>query len=79
MRRHDVDLVSLVAGLMFGVLALFFLSDARTAGSLDGRWLWPIVIIVPGIAMVFAGVRRMLRGAGSDAAEADEDPPETSR
>lgn len=55
MPRHDLDAVSLVAGVAFGGLALVFLVDRQT--GLESRWVWPILLIVVGIAGLLASRR----------------------
>lgn len=52
MPRHDLDVVSLIAGLAFGGAALIFLADRAWGWS--GRWVWPILLIVVGIAGLLA-------------------------
>jgi hypothetical protein len=46
--RHDVDVISLVAGVAFGGAALVFLVEHHT--SVSGRWIWPVLLIVLGLA-----------------------------
>jgi hypothetical protein len=58
--RHDLDIVSLVAGVAFGGAALVFLVDRGT--GLSGRWVWPILLIVIGVAGLLAS--RSSKGAG---------------
>ncbi|MFN8133658.1 MAG: hypothetical protein U0R70_19115 [Solirubrobacteraceae bacterium] len=48
MRRHDLDWVSLIAGLVFTVLALGYLLVAVTDLSIDGRFVWPVVLVALG-------------------------------
>jgi hypothetical protein len=49
---HDLDVVSLVGGVAFGGAALVFLVDQAT--GLSGRWVWPILLIVVGVAGLLA-------------------------
>lgn len=49
MRRHAVDVVSLVAGLVFIVIAGVGLSDWSWSFSLDARWILPVVLIAVGL------------------------------
>jgi hypothetical protein len=46
--RHDVDLLSLMAGVAFIGTAVAFLLD--TATDLSADWLWPVLLIVVGVA-----------------------------
>lgn len=64
MPRHDLDVISLVAGVAFGGAALVFLIDNSTGVS--GRWVWPILLIVLGVAGLLAS-----RGRGSEDAVGD--------
>jgi hypothetical protein len=52
MPKHDLDAVSLVAGVAFGGSALVFLLDRWT--GMSGRWIWPILLIVIGVAGLVA-------------------------
>ncbi len=55
MPKHDLDVVSLVSGVAFAGAALVFLVD-RWAG-VSGRWVWPILLIVIGVAGLLASRR----------------------
>lgn len=52
MQQREVDVLSLVAGIAFSGAGLVFLID-RDLG-LDGRWLWPVLLIVVGVAGLVA-------------------------
>ena len=54
MRRHDLHLVSLVAGVVFVGLGLSALVADSAAVSLDWRWLWPPILIGAGVAGLVA-------------------------
>lgn len=57
MRRHDLDLVSLLSGLGFAGVALVFLLEE--AAAVSGRWAWPVLLIVLGvIGLVASRARR---------------------
>ena len=58
MTRHPLDIVSLVAGLLFAGLGVAFLLDALDAWSADLTWVPPIVLIVLGLAGVLSTVVR---------------------
>ncbi len=57
MRRHELDLFSLVAGLVFAAVALGHLLDVATDLDFNGRWIAPIVLVALGVAGL-AGVLR---------------------
>jgi len=53
---HDLDPISLIAGVFYGGSALVFLLD-RWAG-LEGRWVWPALLILIGVVGLLASRRR---------------------
>ncbi len=57
MRRHDLDWVSLIAGAVFTVLALVYIVTALTDVSVDGRFVWPIVLVALGAAGVASAIK----------------------
>jgi len=61
MRRHDLDLLSLIAGAVFLVVALSHLVGAATGEQLDLAWLAPAVLVGLGVA----GLAGALRGTRS--------------
>lgn len=65
MKRHDLDVVSLVAGLLFAGLALAYGIGAYTDLRLDPRYVFPLVVIGLGLAGLAAAVTAQRR---SDAA-----------
>jgi len=60
MTRHRFDPFSFVAGSLFVAFALFFLSGARTPADLAAAWVWPALILAPGLLLVLYGIRRTL-------------------
>lgn len=52
MRRHQFDPISFVFGVMFTVVALALLSGRVDLGDLHLRWLWPVPLIVVGLALL---------------------------
>ena len=56
MRRHDLDWVSLIAGLVFAGLAITYLVASLADVSIDGRFVWPAVFIALGAAGVATAV-----------------------
>ena len=63
MPSHDLDPISLIAGVFFGGSALVFLLD-QWAGF-EGRWVWPVLLIL-------IGVVGLLASRGKPSAEPDE-------
>jgi hypothetical protein len=60
-RRHDLDLVSLITGVVFVLVAVAHLVGAATGDALDPLWLAPVLLIGLGVA----GLAGALRGVGS--------------
>ena len=50
MRRHDLDPISLVFGLLFGGLGVVVLTGRLGALSVL-RWTWPLVLLAVGAAV----------------------------
>lgn len=63
MPRHDLDVLSLVAGIAFTGAGLIFLIDPDL--GLSGRWVWPVLLILVGLAGL-AGSRRGARPQEQD-------------
>lgn len=57
MRRHDLDWISLIAGVLFTLIALGYLVIAATDASFDGRLVWPVLLIALGAGGVATAVR----------------------
>ena len=56
MRRHDLDWVSLIAGAVFLVFAVIYTVASLPDVSIDGRFVWPIVLVALGAAGVATAV-----------------------
>ena len=54
MHRHDLDPISLIAGLVFLGLGLAFLIDLTTGVNVDVRYVWPVLLIAAGISGLLA-------------------------
>lgn len=61
MKRHPLDPLSLVFGLLFTGIALMFLGGHRSVADLGAAWLWPAPIIAAGLLVFLYGAKRMLR------------------
>jgi len=48
------DGVATVAGAVFTVLGVGFLLHSLVGFKLQGRWLWPILLILAGLAVLFS-------------------------
>jgi hypothetical protein len=56
-RRHDLDLVSLITGVVFALVAIAHLVGAATGDSLDPLWLAPALLIGLGVAGLAGALR----------------------
>jgi len=54
--RHDLDAISLVAGVAFAGLAAVVLLDQGAV--LGARWLFPLLLIAMGVAGLAANLSR---------------------
>jgi hypothetical protein len=58
MRRHELDPVSLVFGFAFTAAGTLFLAD-RLDQAVRLRWLWPVLLLALGLAILLdLNVRR---------------------
>lgn len=71
LERHDLDLFSLVAGVVFLVIAVGHLLDVGGGVNLDGRWVAPVVLLGLGVA----GLAGVLRRTSSD--DVHDEPDKT--
>ena len=55
MPRHDLDVLSLMAGVGFTGLGLVAL--LTEGGGLGARWTWPVLLIVMGLVGLVASRR----------------------
>lgn len=56
MPQHDLDLLSLIAGVAFVGLAMVSLLSDGT--GIAARWTWPTLLILVGVAGLVAARRR---------------------
>jgi ribose/xylose/arabinose/galactoside ABC-type transport system permease subunit len=57
MRRHDLDPVSLVAGVVLAAIGVGFLTNSLQLTRLDGEWVWPVAAVAIGIAILLSSLR----------------------
>ena len=67
MRRHDMDLVSLISGVVFALVAVAYLLSAAADEGVDLAWLAPLALVGLGVA----GLAGALRGSRDDASRDD--------
>jgi hypothetical protein len=71
MRRHELDPVSLIFGFGFTALGLLFLVG-RADDALRLRWIWPLLLLVLGAAILLDIARGRGRTVPAPDAEAEE-------
>lgn len=73
MKPHPFDIISFLFGALFvgaGVSAVLF--DSAFSGF-DGRWVWPVLLVAAGVAVLAATWARRVRGED----HLEEDQPES--
>jgi hypothetical protein len=70
-RRHETDVVSLVAGLVFLVVATVHISARTTGTELNLSWLLPATLVLLGVLGLLSALRPS-RGTASEPAEPAE-------
>jgi uncharacterized SAM-binding protein YcdF (DUF218 family) len=78
-KRHQLDLFSLITGLTFVAVAVLYLLDASGRLSVNGRLVIPLLLIALGVAGLASAVHRIARGqrsAGSGEPAASGETPE---
>ncbi len=58
MERHPLDAISLTAGSVFTLAAVFGLTGAITLGVTDLRWIGPALLVLFGVVLVATSVSR---------------------
>jgi len=61
MKRHDLDLTSLIAGLLFVTIAVAYIVGEYANVSVDGKWVLPAALVGLGVAGLVGGVARTRR------------------
>jgi hypothetical protein len=76
MRRHELDPMSLTFGFGFTALGLLFLIG-RADDALRLRWIWPLLLLVLGAAILLDIARGRGRTVTAPDAEAEDAEAET--
>jgi hypothetical protein len=66
MKRHSLDPLSLIFGVLFAGLGLAFLLVRVDVTSTNLRWIWPLPLLGLGALMIAAGVRRSTESRPED-------------
>jgi len=77
-KRHQLDLFSLIAGLAFVAIAVLYLLDAAGQLSVNGRLVIPLLLVALGVAGLAGAVYRMARGQRETPPEQLEPDPATA-
>jgi len=73
MRRRPPDLLSLLFGAAFLAVAVTVMVG-RIGALADGRWVWPVVLVILGIIMLAGTTFRPARRRPPTTAPGDESP-----
>jgi hypothetical protein len=57
-KRHEIDPISLVFGLMFAASGALFMSANIDFSDVRGEWVWPIPLVLVGIALLVSALAR---------------------
>jgi predicted RND superfamily exporter protein len=76
MKRHEIDVVSLVSGLLFTALAVVFALNALGWVSFDIRVVPATVLIVLGIAGISASVVKTSRSTEAESGSRSDPEPD---
>ena len=77
MRRHELDLVSLIAGVLFCLVSTGLLVSVAADSQLNARWLAPTLLVGLG-AVGLAGALGGRRSGPDGSAVSAEQPPDSS-
>jgi hypothetical protein len=64
--RHDVDIMSLIAGLVFVAVGVAYLLSAMDVIEVEAKWVVPLALIGLGVAGLAGSLLRMSRGQRTD-------------
>jgi len=68
-KRHGLDPVSLVFGLLFVLLSLFFLTGRRSVADVAPVLLWSVPLVALGLLALLGGITRLGRSSPHEAHE----------
>lgn len=75
MRKHEFDLTSFVAGLVFLAIAGAYLVGAFTSVRIDATWVLPLGLVGLGVAGLAGSLRVGLRADREQDPELDQEVP----
>jgi hypothetical protein len=68
MKRHSTDLLSMFFGLTFLTIGGIFVTGRMDVTDIGARWLWPLPLILAGLLILAAALRREPRAVARDEA-----------
>jgi hypothetical protein len=68
MKRHSTDLFSMFFGLTFATIGGVFLTGRVNVTDIGARWMWPLPLILAGLLILAAALRREPRPFARDEA-----------
>jgi uncharacterized integral membrane protein len=77
-RRHDLDWISLIAGIVFTLIAITYLVMGVTDLTVDARVVWPLVFVALGAAGIATAVSATTREERAFSAPEDDPTPTDS-
>jgi tellurite resistance protein TehA-like permease len=67
METHKFDILSFIFGALFLALTASIVWDANFDWGFDvGDWIFPVAILVVGVALLASGIRTAVRRNGGD-------------
>ena len=72
MEAHDLDVISLVFGIAFTGIGITFLAVPVDVTTVPWGWLWPVVLIALGAAVLVPVLRRRGSPAAVEPHKSDE-------
>jgi len=78
-RRHRLDLFSLVTGVAFVAVAVLYLLESAGMVRVDGQLVIPLVLIALGAGGLAAALYRMAGDRGGEKRASEPAPPSTRR
>lgn len=76
MQRHPFDIVSFLFGMFFLGAAGFAVVVGDELPGFDGRWIWPVMIILAGVVVLGTTLTR--RSSEGDPADSSDPAPGSS-
>ena len=76
MKRHELDPISLVFGLLFLGVGLWIAVGQFSLESLDNSWVWPAIAIAAGLILVLPAAVRLRAEQTANTDDVEPEPGE---